>query len=457
MGGAGPLDYVRGMLLLLSLLACSEPLESLSCEAALSPTMTLLPQVRLSFAEPVQSWVEYAVPELPDERTDTIEGASVTHSLRGAYAQVEVEWTAWADDGRGPSAVCEGSIETGSLPMGLADLTVEVEAASDLEGPELMVASMGGGPFVAIFDRQGRIRWFVESDAGTLPIDVQLGQDGDRVRFNSFDPRFEEDIGLVRSVDLDGEVIEDVQTSLAHHVFAQHPDGTLAWLALDIREFTDPDSGETDEVVGDAIVERAPQGDELRIGTVWDWPDFEPDLDEPTLGLYPGMVDWTHGNALKRVDEGDSYLLSMANVDLVTRVDRATGQPIEHYGSRGFQVEEGSRALNHQHDPSLLEGDRLLVFNSVMDPAGSGASEYEIDREAGVLREVWSYGFGPDTFNPVLGQAIDLGEGRRIVNFGFLGSMHLVEADGTPSWVVQGPPGHAFRQMQPFPGFWPGR
>lgn len=92
-----------------------------------------------------------------------------------------------------------------------------------------------------------------------------------------------------------------------------------------------------------------------------------------------------------------------------------------------------------------------------MDPAGSGASEYEIDREAGVLREVWSYGFGPDTFNPVLGQAIDLGEGRRIVNFGFLGSMHLVEADGTPSWVVQGPPGHAFRQMQPFPGFWPGR
>lgn len=418
--------------------------------------MALLPRVELHLPDSVSSYVAYTVPGEAERSTDLQIGSSVTHSLRGAPAEVTVAWRALADLGDGFEQVCEGEVETGSLPAGLDDLEVLVEADEDLAGPEWLLASMGDGPFIAVFDRQGRIRWYAEGDEDRLVVDVQLGLDGDRVLFNQFDPTFEQDLGVVKAVDLDGEPIEEHLTPQAHHVFVQHGDGTLGWLALDIREFTDPDSGEVDMVGGDAIVERSPEGVDTVVSTVWDWPELEPDLDDAGLGLYPDIVDWTHGNALKLVDDGSAYLMSMANADLVARVDRATGQPLELYGSQGLRVEEGSTPIDHQHDPTLLDEDHLLLFISSVDPPGSGAVEYEIDREAGVLREVWRYGFFEGSFNPILGQAIELGEGLRLVNFGLPGEVHLVSSEGSAAWVVKSQEGQPFRQMVPFPGFWVG-
>ena len=49
---------------------------------------------------------------------------------------------------------------------------------------------------------------------------------------------------------------------LAHHMFAQLPDGTMSYLTMDIREWTDPDTGEVLDLIGDAIVEISPDGEQ---------------------------------------------------------------------------------------------------------------------------------------------------------------------------------------------------
>ncbi len=453
------------MLTLLLLHACAgdkgspSPAASLiSCEQDLSTTMTILPRVQLGFDQPVPSRVSYRIEGVLETSTPTVEAAEARHPLLGAYAGATVAWTAWADLGEGEVEVCAGEATAGELPAGLADLRVDQALDEGAEGPELVLAAIGptfgGSSFAAVFDRQGRIRWYVRGTDEMLLIDVQEALDGGGVLYNLFDGGFQEDIGRIVRVDWEGEPVEEIMTSLAHHMFVQLPDGRLAWQVLDVREVEDPGTGEVEEVAGDAFVVREADGSVTTIATVWDWPGFEPDLDQAGLSLYPGLVDWTHGNALKYLADRDLWLLSMANVNTVALVDPATGQPVALYGELGMPVAGDGIALGHQHDPSLLDDETLLLFSSRTSPPGSGAVRYRIDEGAGELVQEWSYGFGDGSYTPILGQAIALEGDRVLVNFGAGGAMHLVEPDGSASWKVRAPTGLSFRQARVIDPFW---
>ena len=92
---------------------------------------------------------------------------------------------------------------------------------------------------------------------------------GDHIATNRYDQERTQDIGEVRFHTLWGEADGAVRTEWGHHVFAPLPDGELAWPALDIRSWTDPESGEELDVVGDRIL-RTEGSSVDEVFSIWD-------------------------------------------------------------------------------------------------------------------------------------------------------------------------------------------
>src|SRR6185436_20956790 len=109
------------------------------------------------------------------------------------------------------------------------------------------------------------------------------------------------------------------------HDFVELGDGTFAAIAF--KE--GPLPGECNEVyakskktavLGNHIVEVAPDGTETE---VWDsWDCFDPCVDvDDSLG--PG---WTFANALDYDEDTDSYLVSLRHLSSIASISRATGE-----------------------------------------------------------------------------------------------------------------------------------
>ena len=229
-------------------------------------------------------------------------------------------------------------------------------------------------------------------------------------------------------------------------MFAQLPNGTLAYLTMDIREWTDPDTGEVLDLIGDAIVEIAPDGVQETVFSVWDWMEPTPDEHFGGLSLYPQGIDWTHGNALHYSAERGSYLLSLANTENIMSIDRNTGELIDIYGAEGIAVSEGSTPFNHVHDPNWLSNDNMLLFTASSNGLSSGAVEYELNESTGELTEVWSYGMDEGNYAVFLGQATRLDNGNTLINFGAGGTVREVTPEGDVVWQLSLPDGQSFSQ-----------
>jgi hypothetical protein len=228
-------------------------------------------------------------------------------------------------------------------------------------------------------------------------------------------------------------------------MFAQLPEGVIAYQSLDTRDWTDPDTGEVWKLVGDLVMELYPDGDRRRVTSTWDWLTPEHTLFWDLPSLYPQGTDWTHGNALKYDDASDTYLLSLGNAAVIADIDRSTKEVLATYGGAGAPVAAGSTPMDHQHDPTWLSDDRLLVFTSDLEVAASGAVEYEL--RDGELVEVWSHGFDEGYFAAMLGQAIRLPDGGTFINFGGAGAMQEVDAAGDVVWSVALEEGWGFSQF----------
>ena len=451
---------MRTLLPLLALLtACKGGVTVDTCSVATSDQMSILPELSLSLSEPAESFVRYSL-----DGEDPVESAPQTtnpavHSLRGLMEDVDVAWEAFFDQGDGPESACSGTFHTDSLPGDVDAPIIDVAAAADLGGPELFLGVIfelfGDHPNLVVFDRQGRIRWVVPSPASTLAVDSQIGLDGNTILYNFFDASFKEDIGEIRTVDFDGNTLADLPTTQGHHMFAQLPDGTIAYQALDVRDWTDPEDNKEYSIAGDAIVEIAPDGTNTTISSVWDWAEPQPSASGGLFGIYGRSVDWTHGNALKHDATKDEYLLSLGNSDLIAWVDRASGQPVEIFGGDDLPVRDGDIGLMHQHDPTFVDEDHMTVFTTSYGTATSGAAEYLIDREAGELVQIWSQGWDEGVFSPMFGQVERLESGHTIVNYGGGGRIEEVDENGTLVWALDLPEGFAFAQVRPFEGFWP--
>lgn len=350
-------------------------------------------------------------------------------TIIGAPPDTDVAW--YASDGA--EEVCSGTIHTGAAPDDLP--AVEV---SDWPVPYTMMplyGLLGDTTWMLIVDAEGRPVWWTQSDADTITTDFQTSADA--FRYNQF-ARDLSDAGLIRTVDRDGQAVDEVHVPRMHHLFDQLDDGTMLAQQFDVRSWTDAD-GQTQDYVGDAIA-RIDGDDVSTVFSIWDWlePSWNAYFDD--VSLYPWGLDWTHGNAINFNDE--FVRLSLGHAATIVDIDRSTWLPTAWY--TGADVVEG-RTFTYQHDPNWTAGDNLLMYATDAETNISGAVEYEV-RDDG-LHQVWESGFDYGQQSWYLGQARRRSDGSTLVNQGSVGRMDLVGADGEVLGEMLAPMGLAFGQV----------
>jgi len=341
------------------------------------------------------------------------DGDSLTLTLNGLPPLSEVRYRLIPDSGRR----CVGAFTTDNLPPQLPELSVTRSDDAAMDDAVLLLGTlMGATSAVFIIDRQGRFRWHRIIDDGALTSDVHIVSD--TILHNRYDQERIEDIGAVAATTLLGEPDEEIRTAWGHHVFAPLADGGLAWPALDIRAWSDPDSGETLDVVGDRILTT-----DGEVFSIWDV--AEPELDTGTeQGFYELGYDWSHANALQATDDG--FLLSLGHLDAVYDIT-ATGAVAATY--HPDDVIAGT-PWRFQHDANLTPDGTLLLVSHESD--ATVAREYAIGDDG--LTEVWSVA-GP--LSGFLGQARRLDNGNTLVGFGGKGLLREITPDGEIAWQLE--------------------
>lgn len=220
-----------------------------------------------------------------------------------------------------------------------------------------------------------------------------------------------------------------IETSTLHHDLDQLPNGNLIVLGTEQRTIENYYTSETDanapratqEVMGDLIIEFAPDGK-----VPWSWNAFDW-LDPFRIGYetfrgywhrrgFPNVVDWTHFNNLVYNDRDDSILASSRYLSAILKIDRATGELVwivgnpviwpESLQSKTFTLagaaEGKTRWFFHQHSPNPSHNGTLLLYDNgsyqafpFEPPANPGetysrAVEYRLDETTRTLTQVWS-------------------------------------------------------------------
>lgn len=348
----------------------------------------------------------------------------------------------WDGDDAGRSEL--SSLRTGNLPIGLPALSHSGEGHDQFT----LVPILGATTAVTIIDPQGKIVWYHTDDRELDFYRARLSRDGTSVIYNaasvSGDPA--DDSELVR-VSLDGTSTSSIPVPLLAHDFVELEDGTLGAIVVEYRDF------EGQPLRGDKIVEIAPDGTQTTVWSAWDC--FDPALvqgDDREQG-------WTFANALDYDPGQDAYYLGMRNFSSIAKVNRASGDCEWVLGLVGstFEFASGSARFLHQHQ-FQVRGNHILIMDNDGSPGNeSRVLEYELDVEAKVATQVWSYVANPSVYTFVLGEPIRFDDGSTFINWSAAGQMERLTAGGEVSWKLNTGAGYVFGFNTLAPSLYPPR
>ena len=248
---------------------------------------------------------------------------------------------------------------------------------------------------------------------------------------NSFQEDFCTDVGQVARYDMSGVEAEVTVTPEGHHVFVQHEDGTIAYIARDIREHDDFPK----PVCGDKVVEIAPDGTTTELFSAWD--HFEVVANGGMQqDFYCDCLDWTHGNMLAWNATTSSYLLSFANTNTIIEFDRASGDALRQFGDEpgSYAFDPPISAFARQHGGYYTDEGSLLLTQTNQTIKETTAVEYLVDDDTLTLTQDWTYGIGEGFYALALGEPHRLPNQNTLVNFGSDGLMQEVTPLGEVVW-----------------------
>ncbi len=438
------------LLSLLTLLGCTPSKTddsvgpALDCTAAVSANVATVVTLDWSPEEPGTSVVEFGETAAYGMQTPATTDAEVHLPLLGMPEDVDVYWRGTTTTDSGATSECTGVTHTGSAPSDLPQVTVQADdAGQDPAGFVIGAFFAGAGASaartqLAAYRRDGALVWYYDGDESATGLDMHYALDGNGILFNSFGGRMGSEEGSIQRVSMEGELLATLPAPYAHHTFCELPDGTITFQQTDARQFTDPETGVTDDWVGDALAEIPPGGVATTVFSIWDVLEAGPNSHTDGLSIYGG-VDWTHGNFVSYDAAADRYLLSLGHADDLLEIQRSDYSVATMYGADGVAADP---AFDYQHDPSWLDNGNLLMFMS--DDSGSGAVEYAPVN--GGLEEVWRAGFARRAV--ALGEAQRLSNGNTFINEGAGGDLTEVTPDGTVVWDIAGEPSTIFAQFQ---------
>ncbi|GDX83589.1 hypothetical protein LBMAG42_54000 [Deltaproteobacteria bacterium] len=417
--------------LLLSVATACTSNAILDVEVAAGPGTVL----RVSWNTAVDSTGEVRWGEGEDQVVATEQGKAHRAVIVGLEPNLDVTFTITGHASGVELAPAELSTTTVPAPPLLPSLTV----TGALPEPLWFVTALASSPpGAAIYSTEGQPAWWRLYGSDPLSItDAQLALDGRSILYNRFTPgeSLEAQGGeapseLVREY-LDGHPEEVIATQNQHHAFAQLPDGTITFIVYDIREV----EGET--VRGDALVERAPDGNETTLWSTWDSFTYEPGTDLAGVG-------WTHCNSVSWNAEEEAYYVSVRNLNAIVKLSR-TGERIWTFGgvTSDFELLDDDGTV-HQHRVRGEDGGTgLLVFdNGAAAALGSRVVRYALDLQTMTATTEVEASEGVYTYS--LGDVERLPEGGMWVSWGSGGEVTVQGEDGQASVTMASELGSVF-------------
>ncbi len=325
------------------------------------------------------------------------------------------------------------SLESGPVRNDMPSFTVKSSYDAPLDGGLFITASVVTPAAAVIADDQGRLRWWAEIEDSAGASRARLSADGQSVLVLPTNHLGDDNGGLARFA-LDGTLLERVHVVGQHHDFVEHSDGTLGFLCYDIRT----QGGNT--VLGDKIVEVAPDGTQTEVWSAFD--SFVPDPD----ALGGEGMGWSHLNAIDFDEARQAYQVSSLHFNAIMEIDRASGSLRWLLGSddSDFVDERGGVELfDHSHQFQVLDDSILIFENSAPDQQDSGALELSFNAEEPVVDVLWRYRASPSLYTFSLGDVTRLDDGDTLITWSTNGTVAQVGPDGTERWRVTTPLGTA--------------
>jgi hypothetical protein len=304
--------------------------------------------------------------------------------------------------------------------------------------------------YVVIIDRDGDYVWYAAVEDGLISPGAKLNPRNRSILFSQYDIMQRSDYGGVRRISLDGSESTLTRTPLGHHDFTQLPDGTVAWLAMDLRDVVI--DGEDLYVGSDTIME-APEGagDDAVPATIFSFFDDYPVAPWIQCSHFWGEVfetgayDWTHSNSIMYDSSRDSYWVMTKNLNGLHEIDRATGTQLRQIGGlySDYTVENRDDGWIHGHMSHRWEGGFMVFDNGYhRDPDHSRVVEYAIDEDSQTLSATFVYPDPDGRFIPLLGDAQKL-ESSYMTSWSAAGMLIELAPDGTPIWRAESEVGSA--------------
>jgi hypothetical protein len=244
--------------------------------------------------------------------------------------------------------------------------------------------------------------------------------------------------GILLEVDWDGRIVWEHRDEDQHHDARRTPSGGAIYLAVEpvpdvvaanVRGGVAGSGG--GGMWADVVVEVDAAG-----RRIWEWHAFEHlDIDTDIITFNDHRDEWTHGNTVVPLED-DRVLVSFRNISTVAVIDKKTGD---------FVWKLGYGLLSQQHDPSLLTGGNVLVFDN-------GATRRDIPLPFSRVIEispetkqiVWEYRDRPfyNFFSAFISGAQRLPNGNTLITEGQSGRMFQVMSDGEVVWEYINPHFH---------------
>ncbi len=328
------------------------------------------------------------------------------------------------------------SIQTMGLPADIPDPRL-LSSDADFDG-YVLTTLYAADTWVVLLDSQAQVVWYHRLGEGLTTVSAAQAMGGGALRFLVADEEHAEDAGALSTVSMAGEELGSVGLELAHHDFVQHADGSLAWLAMDLR-----DTEEWGPVVGDQVLSMDSEGRVSSLFSVWD--QLDPDLgDALDSGFYPQGQDWTHGNGLSWDADRETYLLTLGGVDRVLEVDSA-GQVLMDMGPDTFEFSPADAGFDDigygPHAGRWTEDDALLLFHNTTSGESpySRVLELDVDSDVAQAELSWSFDAQQQWLTRYMGSAQRLPDGSTFTSWGSAGMLVLVDPKGEASWVASAP------------------
>ncbi len=331
-------------------------------------------------------------------------------------------------------------IQTGAAPRELPGITLGTFDASLAQPGYTLTTSLGEISWVILFNTDGDAVWWQQAPDQSVIAQARLAPDGTSIVYNIASLNFGIDLGEIRNVRLDGELLSTTRTVQGHHDFVALPEGGYAYIAADTRSWTDPRDGQVYDVVGDAIVE-VPEGatDDSANQVIWStWDDIDVDVSpREDDNFYPFGLDWTHCNSLTLAD--DEYVFSVRKENAMVKIQRSTGALIWQLGGvQSSFTQTSGRAFEGQHSPELTDDGFMLFDNGDVDidDAYSEAVEYRVNEASRTYTPIWSYDYGQRISSYLLGDVERLENGNTLVAWGSGGTLTEVTPAGDMAFQV---------------------